>query len=176
MLFNKLFIKAKAETATSGVSTENTRSRVYDPLQSFMFEVQFDDGKDATLARVGFTKVSGLSKEMSVVEYLEACFEHKHKLAGREEIGEITLEKGMFATSEMYDMFKSVTDPSNDSFRHTVSIIIKNRAGEPKRKFLLGNSWVNKYELGDLDATSDDVIVETMTLQAESLDEVPVAS
>ena len=63
-----------------------------DPLQSFMFRVSIPESG----IEIGFQKVSGLSREMAVVEYLESMYEHVYKLAGREKVGDVTFENSVY--------------------------------------------------------------------------------
>ena len=51
--------------------------------------------------------------------------------------------------------------------RSTVTIQVCDRFGNVRREFQLAECWFSKYECGDLDATSDDVIIETLTMQFE---------
>ena len=134
-----------------------------DPLQAFMFRVSLS-GLSGDL---GFTKVSGLSREVAVVEYFENMYEHAHKLPGRESVGEITFEKGMYEDKTYVQEYEKVFGANKNEVRHEVTISILNRFGEIKRKFTLYEAWFSKYEVGDLDSSSDDVIVETLTVQFE---------
>ena len=138
-----------------------SRTISQDPLQSFMFKVSIA----GLPTGVGFQKVGGLNREVAVVEYLENMFEHKHKLPGRESVGEVTFERGMYADKYMLDVYKKIfTSPSA---RNTVTINICDRVGTVRRTFNCAEAWFSKYETGDLDATSDDVIIETLTMQFE---------
>ena len=123
-----------------------SRTIEQDPLQSFMFRVQIS----GLPTGVGFQKVGGLSREVAVVEYLENMYEHTHKLPGRESVGEITFERGMYADDYLQTMYE-----------------VCDRFGNVRREFQLAECWFSKYECGDLDATSDDVIIETLTMQFE---------
>lgn len=133
-----------------------------DPLQSFMFKVTIA----GLPTGVGFQKVGGLSREVAVVEYLENMYEHKHKLPGRESVGEVTFERGMYADNYLQTIYESVFN--NNNCRSTVTIDVLDRFGNIRRSFQLAECWFSKYEVGDLDATSDDVIIETLTMQFES--------
>ena len=137
------------------------RTVTADPLQSFMYRVAID----GLPSNVGFQKISGLSREVAVVEYLENMYEHAHKLPGRESVSEVTLERGMFADDYSQRLYENVIN--NDNIRSTVTIMIMNRFGQIKRKFTLAECWFSKYEVADLDSTSDDVIIETLTMQFE---------
>lgn len=153
LLMNKFSMRAFA-----------ARTLKQDPLQGFMFRVMLSDMSDEKL---GFTKVSGLSREVSVVEYFENMYDHAYKLPGRESVQEVTFEKGMYADTTFVDEFEKVLKGTKNEARHEVTIQIMNRFNEVARTFKLFEAWFSKYEVGDLDAGSDDVIVETLTVQFE---------
>lgn len=132
-----------------------------DPLQSFMFRVSIP----GIPSQVGFQKVSGLGREVAVIEYLENMYEHAHKLAGREKVSEVTFERGMYADKYMMDVYKKIF--TNPSARNTITINICDRIGSVRRTFNCAEAWFSKYSVGDLDASSDDVIIETLTMQFE---------
>lgn len=132
-----------------------------DPLQSFMFRVSIPESG----IEIGFQKVSGLSREMAVVEYLESMYEHVYKLAGREKVGDVTFERGMYADDKMEQLFDRIVNDVTS--RCTVVITIMDRGGTVRRTFTCAECWFSKYECGDLDASSDDVIIETVTMAFE---------
>ena len=137
------------------------RTIANDPLQKFMFRVTIP----GLPAGIGFQKVGGLSREVGVVEYLEGLYEYTHKLPGREKVGEVTLERGSYADKELEAIYKKVLTDSN--VRNTVIIEILDRFGNAKRTYKLAEAWVSKWEGSDLDASSDDVAIEKLTLQFE---------
>lgn len=132
-----------------------------DPLQKFMFRVSIP----GLPAGMGFQKVGGLNREVGVVEYLEGLYQYTHKLPGREKVGEVTLERGTYASKELEALYKKTLKSKN--FRNTVVIEILNRFGETKKTYKLAEAWVSKWEGTDLDASSDDVAIEKITLQFE---------
>lgn len=134
-----------------------------DPLQSFMFRVQLS----GMSGELGFTKVSGLTREVDVVEYFENMYEHAHKLPGREKVSEITFEKGMFDDTAFVKEYEKVLGEDKNECRHEVTINIMNRFKEVKRTFVLYEAWFSKYSISDLDGSSNDVIIETLTVQFE---------
>lgn len=138
-----------------------SRTVVNDPLQKFMFRVTVP----GLPVGIGFRKVGGLTREVGVVEYLEGLFQHTHKLPGREKVSEVTLERGSYASKELEEKYKEVL--FNPAFRTTVIIEILNRFGETKRVYKLAEAWVSKWEGSDLDASSDDVAIEKLTIQFE---------
>ena len=132
-----------------------------DPLQSFMFKVSIPDSG----IEMGFQKVSGLNREMAVVEYFESMYEHAYKLAGREKVGDVTFERGMYADDKMEQLFDRIVNDVTS--RCTVVINIMDRVGNIRRTFTCAECWFSKYECGDLDSGSDDVIIETVTMTFE---------
>ena len=138
-----------------------SRTITADPLQTFQFQIAIA----GLPTGVGFQKISGLSREVGVVEYLENRYSHAHKLPGREKVGEITLERGMYSDNYLQDIYEAVFN--NDKVRSTVTINILDRFGKIRRTFTLAECWFSKYEVAELDSTSDDVIIETLTMQFE---------
>ena len=137
------------------------RTMESDPLQSFMFKVKIN----GLPTGVGFQKVSGISREVAVVEYLENMYDHTHKLPGRESVSEITFERGMYKDTHLQGLYTKIFN--NKKTRSTVVLQICDRFGKVRREFQMAECWFSKYEVGDLDATSDDVIIETLTMQFE---------
>ena len=137
------------------------RTIANDPLQKFMFRVTVP----GLPTGLGFQKVGGLTREVGVVEYLEGLYQYTHKLPGREKVGEVALERGSYATKELEAQYKKVLTDSN--LRNTVIIEILDRFGNTKRTYKLAEAWVSKWEGSDLDASSDDVAIEKLTVQFE---------
>ena len=136
------------------------RTSSEDPLQKFKFRVTIP----GIPSQIGFQKVSGLSKEVNVVEYDESAFEYTHKLPGKTKFGEVTMERGMFSDSSMLDQMKVIQNPD---YRTTMIVQLMDRFGNAQRTWKLAEAWISKWEGSDFDATSDDVAIETITVQYE---------
>lgn len=154
---NKLYTMFKGLALNAMAS----RTMEADPLQSFMFKVSIP----GLPTGVGFQKIGGLSREVEVVEYLENMYQHTHKLPGRESVSEVTFERGMYADDYLQTLYEKVFTDKN--VRNTVVIQITDRFGKIRREFKCAEAWFSKYECADLDATSSDVIIETMTMVFE---------
>lgn len=147
---NKFFMTAHA-----------ARTASLDPLQKFRFRVTVA-GLPATM---GFTTVSGLGLEVGVAEYAEGGYEYTHKLPGKPTVSEITCETGSFSDMSMYNLVKETL--TNPDFRQTVIIEHLDRFGNVGRTYKLAEAWASNWEASDLDAESDDVAIDTLTLQFE---------
>lgn len=158
-------------------------STATDPLQQFMFSVKFynfsKDGKisssKAENTKIGFQKVSGLSADLNGVEYHEGCTNYPVKLAGKASFGEVTMEKGVVpSTSSSLSTTKNVLDLlaetcSDSTSRMDVDVNVLGREGKVRIKYILNNAFMSKWEAPDLDASSDDVAIEKITLQYDYL-------
>ena len=137
------------------------RTRVNDPLKKYKYLVTIP----GLPSGIGFSKVSGLKREVGVVEYNEGGYSHTHKLAGREKTSNITLERGMFAGKEFETLYKKSL--SNPDFRTTVTINLMDAFGKVKRSWKLAEAWVSSWEGTDFDADSEDVAIEKITVEFE---------
>jgi phage tail-like protein len=116
-------------------------------------------------AGMGFSKMGGLNVERAVTEYNEGGYDHTHKLAGREKVGEVTLERGLYASKELEQYYKNALTTG----RGTLIIELLDRVGRVAQTWKLAEAWGNKREIGDFDAGSDDVAIEKITIQYEYL-------
>lgn len=132
-----------------------------DPLKGYKFRVSIP----GVPGECGFKKVSGLERELSVLSYDEGGYNATHKLRGKAKVGELTCEKGCFPNKDLESAFKkALTDPN---YRGTAKVQLYNDLGEVAREWVLSEAWVSKWSVGDIDASSDEVIVETLVVQYE---------
>jgi phage tail-like protein len=56
-----------------------------------------------------------------------------------------------------------------EDFRKDIDIEIYNLKNERVKAYRVYNCWVSKYSVGDLDASSNDVLINTLELQNEGI-------
>lgn len=163
-------------------------SERFDPLKNFNFAVTFSwkNGNSFMSSNFGFNKVSGLKADVDVVEYREGGDNLSvRKMAGLVKYDPVTLEKGVTDNSEMWEAFKlmfnlddisgNATEASSadsDGYRGTLVIDLKNRKSNIVRSYELRRAWISTYEVGDLDAQGNTVVVEKITIQHEGFKKV----
>ena len=147
---NPFILKAHAARTTSE-----------DPLQKFKFRVTIP----GLPSGIGFQKASGLSIEVGVSEYQESGYDYTHKLPGKVKVGEVTLERGQYADTSVADLIKASL--TSQDMRQTIIIQQLDRFGNAQRTWKLAEAWVSKWEASDLDASSEDVAIEKITIQHE---------
>lgn len=137
------------------------RSRVNDPLLKHRYAVTVP----GLPSGMGFTTVSGLKREVGVVEYSEGGYKATHKLVGKEVVEPITLERGMFRGEDFETLYKQTL--SNPNFRNTITITLQDSNGVAQRTWKLAEAFVSVWEGTDFDASSEDVAIEKITIVFE---------
>jgi phage tail-like protein len=116
-----------------------------------------------------FTGCSGLSYTTEVVEYQEVANGKTviRKRPGRTKYDDISLKRGLSVNADLTDWHQKVLDGAVE--RSSGSIVIYNPAGEEVDRWNFEQGWPSKWSASDLDAGSDDVIIEEMTITHELL-------
>ncbi len=136
-------------------------------FQGSFFALEIDS---ITLA--WFTGASGLSMEFDVTTFKEGNGKKviERKRAGKPKYSEVVLKRGFTTNTAVSDWFKQVTDAAAATPYKTASIVIYDREQKECARFNLEACWPSKLAVSDLSSGSDDVMVETLTIQHEFLD------
>ena len=136
-----------------------------DPFKSYSFLVEIDG-----IASAAFKSVSGLGAEAEVIEYREGSdpVSSSRKLPGRVKYPNVTLKRGITASRDLWQWWKSVADGNVQ--RRNVAIVLLDDARTPVLRWLLRNSWVAKIEASELEAAKNEVAVESVELAHEGLE------
>lgn len=117
----------------------------------------------------GFQEVSGLSKDIEVVEYRNGDSGNKvFYRPGKVRVGKITLRRGQSDDKTLHEWFRKVEMGQTD--RRAVSIIQKDRESGELVRYNLFEAWPCAWKAPDLNAKSDAHLIEEITLVAESLE------
>lgn len=144
-------------------------SLVYHKKYKFLVEV---DG----LGNSGFQKCSELSAEIAVIEQFEGGSLTPNKSPGRVKYTDVTLERGATDNFELWTWFKQTVDAAagigddEPVFKRGVSIVQQSRSGKRIRVWRLTNAWPTKFVAGEWDNTSDENVMESLTLTFETFD------
>lgn len=153
----------------SDAAQQNTRPSRRDPARQYVFSVY-----SRAFGNVGsFSKVSGISEEIEVVEKRDGSQPFiPRKLVGQFRGGAATLEKGLISDidvfSKWFNTVKELTQGNN--YRSSIIIGVAGNDGLLAREIVLSKAWPSSYKLGDLDAKSSGVAVESLTIVFESLE------
>ncbi|MGV0025327.1 phage tail protein [Phormidesmis priestleyi] len=134
-----------------------------DPYRGFNFLVEIDG-----IAEAGFRECSGLDATTDAVDYREGGDpNHMRKLTGLNKHSAITLKRGLTDSDKLWKWRQSVVDGKAD--RKNVSIVLLNEAREEKWRWNVRNAWPSKWTGPTLNATSNDVAIETLEIIHEEM-------
>ncbi len=113
---------------------------------------------------VRFQSVSGLNIEYDTESFKEGGENRfEHKLPVRTKYGDVSLKRGMLINS---DVLKWCLDAfENREFRPSkVNVILLNEQHEPLKRWELVDAWPKKWNVSDLNAQENSVVIETLDL------------
>lgn len=163
---------------------------IRDPYRNFKFIVEIE----GFTGQIGFRTISGLKESTEIIEYREGGEnETPRKIPGQTTYENVTLERGLTSDSQtlltwrrqIFDLDSASgvastasnygTDgaPSVD-FRRRVTITLRNKTGVDVYRWEVERSWPSELEIGDLDASSNDVLIEKMVLANEGIKGTPL--
>jgi phage tail-like protein len=140
----------------------NTR---HDPLANCRFRVEVDG-----LQASGFSEISFGPCGTEVIEYREGNDVAVRKLPGLTRYGNVILKRGITSSLELYQWHRQVVDGQIGNARRNVVITLMDETRSDVARFLLHNAWPTKYEVGTLDASGNDVAIESLELTHEGLE------
>lgn len=136
-----------------------------DPYGRFNFLLEIDGETKA-----GFTEVSGLNTETSVIEYREGNERTSsvRKLPGLTKYSNIVLKRGITRDRSLWDWRKTVIDGATRRVDGAIILLDESRQEVVRWNFRAG--WPSKWEGPVLDAKSSEVAIETLEIAHEGFD------
>ncbi|MEO0425114.1 MAG: phage tail protein [Pseudomonadota bacterium] len=135
-----------------------------DPFRGFNFVVEMDNTPIA-----GFSEVGGLSAHGDPTEYREGNDPENHvrKLVGLRKYDNLSFKRGYVQDDTLWRWFTNIANGVDD--RRNGSITLMNEAHEPVIRWNFENAWINKIDGPGLNATGNEVAIESMELCHEKL-------
>ncbi|MBD5780639.1 phage tail protein [Pelagicoccus sp. NFK12] len=132
-------------------------------LGAFHFRVEFLGlGGDSVDTR--FQSVSGLSSSIetdSLREGGENRFEHA--LPSRTSYSDLVLKRGFVTSSALLDWFSSAMQ-TLEIYPKDLNVVLLNEKHEPAMTWKVTHAWPKKWAIGDLDAETSAIAIETLEL------------
>ena len=142
-----------------------------DPYGQFNFLVDLGTGESEG-PRAGFQEVSGLSTEVTVIEYRNGNDRQNsvRKLTGLAKTPDVTLKRGVIGALDLYEWLNQIRDGDQGAVR-TVRIHLQSedRAAVVLTWILL-RARIIKHTSGPLNAKGTDVAMEELVLAYERLE------
>ena len=118
----------------------------------------------------GFATCSAIGMEVAVAEYRNGNDRENvpRRLTGLMRVPDVTLERGMIGTLTLFALVRAVRD--GDQGARTVTITLLDEERAPVLVWRLLRARCVRYAAGPLDARSDAVAIESLTLACEALE------
>jgi phage tail-like protein len=136
-----------------------------DPFGGYNFRVEIDG-----ITRAGFKSCSGLEISQNAGPYREGTDRSLivRKIPGLVTTSDVTLARGITNDSELWQWRKKIGSGTVD--RRNMSIVLVDETGKDVIRWNLRNCWPTKWTGPSLDATSDELAIETLVIAHEGLE------
>ena len=139
-------------------------ARENDPYSGFRYNVAFGD------ITAGFSECTGLTSETAIIEYRNGNEKNPatvRKLPGLTTFTNITLKRGMTKGLELWQWYQKTAAGTTE--RREGTIVLLDEAGEQVLKWSVTQCWACKWEGPALNATANEVAIETLAIACEGL-------
>lgn len=135
-----------------------------DPYRGFNYIVEINNAEVAA-----FSEVSGLTAEGDSADYREGNEPENHvrKLTGLRKYSNLTLKRGYTKNDLFWKWYANIASGQDD--RRQVTVILRNEAHENVMSWIAENTWINKIEGPSLNATGNEIAVESIELVPEKI-------
>ena len=135
------------------------------PYLNFNFIVDIGVGDE-----LGFSEAEVPSGEIEVIEYREGAdrVNTARKLPGLAKYPNVTLKRGITGSTDLFEWWKSVRD--GQVVRRNVTITLLDEQRQAVYRWLLRSAWPVKIEGPTLNASGNEVAIETLELAHEGLE------
>lgn len=136
-----------------------------DPYASYNFAVELDG-----ITRAGFRECSGLEVSQEAGTYREGTDRNlgMRKLPGLVTYGDITLSRGFTSDAKLWQWRQKAANGEVE--RHDISIVLLDDTGNAKIRWNLFACWPTKWTGPTLDATADELAIESLELACERIE------
>jgi phage tail-like protein len=136
-----------------------------DPLRGYNFRVELDNTSVAS-----FREASGLTLNTDPVDYREGTdtWLSVRKLPGLRKYSNITLKRGITTNEDLWDWYLNILNGVDD--RRNGAIVLQDEQHNDVIRWEFQNGWICKWEGATMNATSNDVFIETIEIVHERLE------
>lgn len=139
------------------------------PYRNARFRLEIDQ-----IDVAGFSSATIPENSTEEIEYREGTDPPTaRKLGSLNDYGTLTLETGTTDSSiELYEWRRLVEQGRLDEARSEVAVVVLDTEGEAGARWEFAAAWPKRYEAPDLDATGNEVTIETLEVVHEGMERV----
>lgn len=144
------------------------------PFGAYNFMVEFDGNEDANSALGGFSDVSGLGTEITLMEYRQGNDRENRvrKIPALHKASDVTLKRGMMGLANFWQWVNITrVDPTH---KRSVRITLKDEVGNPVQQWVLVNARPMKWTGPTFAAKGgSDAAMEELVIASEGIEIAP---
>ncbi len=138
----------------------------HDPFRGFRFRLEIDG-----LTSAAFSDVVIGATATDVVDYRDGSEPaHVRKLSGLTRFGNVTLRRGMTSSLDLVQWHQQIVTGGLSAARKQIAIVIEAETGADVARFVVHEAWPVKFGAVELNATSSEVLIETLELANEGIE------
>lgn len=136
-----------------------------DPLRGFNFRIELDNTSVAS-----FREASGLSLNTDPVDYREGTdnWLSVRKLPGLRKHETIKLKRGHTPNKDLWNWYLNILNGVDD--RRNGAIVLQDEQHHDVLRWQFQNGWITKWEGATMNATSNDVAIESIEIVHEHIE------
>lgn len=136
-----------------------------DPYRGYNFRVELDN-----TAVASFRECSGLSTTIDSVDYREGTDKPNsvRKLPALGKQSNVACKRGVMQSPDLWNWYKNILNGVPD--RRNGAIVLQDEQHNDVMRWNFENGWICKYEGPTLNATSNDVAIESIEICHERLE------
>lgn len=136
-----------------------------DPWRNFRFLVEWDG-----VVQAGFREVTIPDISADPIEYRdENEIPTVRKLPGLIKYSNIICKRGVTYNLELFNWYKEIVAGKINSNRKNVSILLLDEERNEAARWNFSNVWPTKYDAPDLNASGNEIAIETLELAHEGM-------
>jgi len=135
-----------------------------DPYRGYNFRIELDNTSVAS-----FRECSGLTLSTDPVDYREGTDVplSVRKLTGLRKYTNITLKRGYTQNEDLWKWYKNIVNGASD--RRNGAVVLQDEQHNDVLRWNFVNAWICKWEGPTMNATSNDVAIESLEICPEQI-------
>lgn len=135
------------------------------PYRNFRYLLEIDGITEAGFAECAIPEAS--SEPIEYREGNEALT--VRKLVSLNSYGDLTMQRGVTDSLALFEWRKLVEQGKLDEARRAVAVLVLDEEGNPGPRWEFRDAWPSQYDAPDLNATANEVAVESLTVVHEGM-------
>ena len=135
------------------------------PYRNFRYLLEIDGIAEAQFSECTVPEVS-----TETIEYREGDDKPTvKKLSGLVSYGDLTMQRGVTDSLELYEWWRLVEQGMVDEARRSIAVVVLDEEAASGPRFEFSDAWISQYDAPDLNATANEVAIESITVVHEGM-------